>query len=93
MSGFGVTPWQLEGSAAQLRRIVDDLVTLDRSLEHDVTDLLDGWQGELGEVVASRWQLWHAGAGEVIAGLDLMADLLDGTALAYAAAAQASMAS
>lgn len=93
MSGFGVASWQLEGSAAHLRQIAEGLAAQLRALERDATDLLAGWQGELGSVVASRWRLWHRAASEVIAGLDLVAQLLDETARAYTEAERASVAS
>ncbi|NYD43150.1 WXG100 family type VII secretion target [Nocardioides panaciterrulae] len=44
----------------------------------EVGALLDGgWSGVAAEAFASGWEEWRAGAGEVLAGLLAMRDLVD----------------
>jgi len=38
--------------------------------------MLGGWRGASGSAYASAWELWHRGAGEVQAGLSILAHLV-----------------
>lgn len=42
-------------------------------LDSQVAALLGGWRGASGSAFAAAWELWHRGAGEVEAGLSMLA--------------------
>jgi WXG100 family type VII secretion target len=78
MSGFDVSPAELQSS----RKFVDDVAN---SLIHEVAavsltvdGLLDdgGWTGRSAAAFAGGWQDWKTGARNTLRALDVMADLL-----------------
>jgi ESAT-6 family protein len=50
-----------------------DLRTRLAELDARVNEMLGGWRGASGSAYASAWKLWHRGAGEVEAGLSMLA--------------------
>lgn len=91
MSGFDVATWQVEGTAARLAEIADELDAVLRAVEVSATAAIDAWRGDIAALVLSRWERWRHGATEVIAGLRAMADILAAMAQTYAEAETASV--
>lgn len=91
MSGFDVATWQVEGTAARLAEIADELDAVLRGVEVAASVALDGWRGEVAALVLSRWERWHHGATEMIAGLRTVAEFLMATGRTYAEAETASV--
>jgi WXG100 family type VII secretion target len=68
---------ELHAAAARLRdtgqRLQDGLSSMDL----ETRQLLEAsWQGEAASAYRPAWEHWHSGAGQVIRGLQTMADLL-----------------
>ena len=76
---------ELERAAARLRdagqRLQDGLVGVDR----ETRQLLEsGWKGEAAAAYAPLWDRWHTGAGQVVHGVQTMAELLTLAGAQYA---------
>lgn len=68
---------ELHAAAARLRgagqRLQDGLSSMDL----ETRQLLESnWQGDAAQAYKPAWDQWHTGAGQVIRGLQTMADLL-----------------
>jgi WXG100 family type VII secretion target len=70
---LGVDPMVMQGFAQALRGGAEDLRTRLAELDAQVSEMLGGWRGASGSAYASAWELWHRGAGEVEAGLSMLA--------------------
>lgn len=68
-----VDPLTMQWFAQALRGATEDLRNQLAGLDSQVAGLLDGWRGASGSAYASAWELWHRGAGEVEAGLSMLA--------------------
>jgi WXG100 family type VII secretion target len=83
MSGFAQA---LGGGAEALRTRLAEL-------DGEVGQVLGGWQGMAGRAYSSAWELWRRGAGEVLLGLEILAEAVGKAGTAYqhneAASAQA----
>ena len=54
----------------------EDLRSRLAALDEQVGNMLGGWRGASGSAYAAAWELWHRGAGEVEAGLSILARLV-----------------
>lgn len=68
-----VDPVTMQWCAQALGTAADDLRSQLAGLDGQVGALLGGWRGASGSAYAAAWQLWHRGAGEVEAGLSMLA--------------------
>lgn len=68
-----VDPVTMQWCAQALCGGAEDLRNRLADLDGQVTVLLGGWRGASGSAYAAAWQLWHRGAGEVEAGLSILA--------------------
>jgi WXG100 family type VII secretion target len=71
-----VDPMVMQGFAQALRGGAEDLRTRLTELDEQVNEMLGGWRGASGSAYAAAWELWHRGAGEVEAGLSMLAKLV-----------------
>lgn len=71
-----VDPQVMQGFAAALGGVADDLRKRLAELDGQVGDMLGGWRGAAGGAYASAWGQWHRGAGEVHEGLAILARLV-----------------
>ena len=71
-----VDPLAMQGFAQALRGGAEDLRNRLADLDEQVGEMLGGWRGASGSAYASAWELWHRGAGEVEAGLSMLARLV-----------------
>ncbi|MDY6998146.1 MAG: WXG100 family type VII secretion target [Actinomycetota bacterium] len=76
---------ELSAAANRLReagqRLQDGLASMDL----ETRQLLEaGWKGDAASAYSPAWDQWHSGAGQVIRGLETMADLLSLAANEYA---------
>ncbi|TVS83121.1 WXG100 family type VII secretion target [Mycobacterium helveticum] len=78
-----VDPLAMQGAAASLGGAAEHLSAQLTDLDDQVGQMLDGWRGASGSAYSSAWELWHRGAGEVQAGLSILARLLDEAASGY----------
>ena len=68
---------QVEAAAARLRHDRD-------AASHQVDALLEGgWRGAAADAYAEGWAEWHAGAEQVLAGLETMTRLLDAVEVSF----------
>ena len=68
-----VDPMVMQGFAQALRGGAEDLRSRLAELDAQVNEMLGGWHGASGSAYASAWELWRRGAGEVEAGLSMLA--------------------
>jgi WXG100 family type VII secretion target len=68
-----VDPLVMQGFAQALRGGAEDLRSRLAELDAQVNEMLGGWRGASGSAYASAWELWRRGAGEVEAGLSMLA--------------------
>jgi WXG100 family type VII secretion target len=68
-----VDPEAMQVLAAELGGGAKDLQNRLAELDGRVGEMLGGWRGASGGAFASAWELWHRGAGEVQAGLSILA--------------------
>lgn len=73
MQGFAHA---LSGGAGALRARLAEL-------DAQVGEMLGGWRGEAGGAYGSAWELWHRGAGEVMAGLSILAKAVGSAGVDY----------
>ena len=78
-----VDPMVMQGFAQALRGGAEDLRTRLAELDAQVNEMLGGWRGASGSAYAAAWELWHHGAGEVEAGLSMLARLVAEAGGAY----------
>lgn len=78
-----VDPMVMQGFAQALRGGAEDLRTRLAELDEQVNEMLGGWRGASGSAYAAAWELWHRGAGEVEAGLSMLAKLVAQAGEAY----------
>lgn len=78
-----VDPMVMQGFAQALRGGAEDLRTRLAELDAQVNEMLGGWRGASGSAYAAAWELWHRGAGEVEAGLSMLAKLVAHAGEAY----------
>lgn len=76
---------ELHSAAARLRdagqRLQDGLSSVDL----ETSQLLgSGWTGDAASAFGNAWEQWHSGAGQVVRGLQTMADLLTVAGKEYA---------
>jgi WXG100 family type VII secretion target len=71
-----VDPLATRGFAEAVRGAAEDLRSQLAALDEQVGDMLGGWRGASGSAYAAAWELWHRGAGEVEAGLSILAQLV-----------------
>jgi WXG100 family type VII secretion target len=73
MQGFAQA---LSGGAGALRvRLAE--------LDAQVGEMLGDWRGEAGGTYGSAWELWRRGAGEVMAGLSMLAKAVGSAGVDY----------
>jgi WXG100 family type VII secretion target len=88
-----VDPQATRAFAEAVRDAAEELRSQLAALDQQVSDMLGGWQGASGSAYATAWERWHRGAGEVEAGLSMLARLVAAAGATYqgneAAAAQA----
>jgi ESAT-6 family protein len=73
---FRVDPVVMQGFAQALCGGAGDLRNRLAELDAQVSEMLGGWRGASGSAYTSAWELWHRGAGEVEAGLSMLARLV-----------------
>lgn len=84
MSGFEVTPSELNAAQEYVCDVAAETRAGLTSLASDVEQLLGGgWQGTAATALAAGWQDWCTGGYEVLDALGRMAQLLAITARAY----------
>jgi WXG100 family type VII secretion target len=84
--GFDATPLELRICGSMLDQISAEVRDRTSVLQGEADALLsDGWQGGAAQGFAQGWQQWRAGAGEVLAALESMGQLLDTTGQNYVA--------
>ncbi len=71
-----VDPLTMQWFAQALCGATEDLRNQLAGLDSQVAALLGGWRGASRSAYASAWELWHRGAGEVEAGLSMLAWLV-----------------
>lgn len=89
MTGFDAAPIELQVCGSMLTDISDELRTELTTLRTEMDALFSaGWRGQAANGFAQGWDEWQAGAGDVLAALRDMADLLSTTGRNYAASDQ-----
>ncbi len=68
-----VDPATIQWFAQALCGAEEDMRNQLAGLDSQVAALLGGWRGASGSAFAAAWELWHRGAGEVEAGLSMLA--------------------
>jgi ESAT-6 family protein len=71
-----VDPLAMRGFAEAVCSAAEELRGQLAALDDQVGDMLGGWRGASGSAYAAAWELWHRGAGEVEAGLSILARLV-----------------
>ena len=71
-----VDPQATRGFAEAASGAAEDLRSQLAALDQQVGDMLGGWRGASGSAYAAAWEQWHRGAGEVEAGLTILARLV-----------------
>jgi WXG100 family type VII secretion target len=78
-----VDPAMMQGFAQALSGGAGALRARLAELDAQVGEMLGGWRGEAGGAYASAWELWHRGAGEVMAGLSILAKAVGSAGMDY----------
>lgn len=78
-------PPAMRGIAASLGGAAEHLRAHLADLDGQMGQMLGGWRGAAGGAYGSAWELWRRGAGEVRAGLAILARSLDEAASGYQA--------
>lgn len=78
-----VDPLAMQGAAASLGGAAEHLSAQLADLDDQVGHVLEGWRGASGSAYGAAWALWHRGAGEVQAGLSILAQSLEEAASRY----------
>jgi WXG100 family type VII secretion target len=68
-----VDPLVMHGFAQALLGGAENLRSQLAELDGQVGEMLGGWQGGSGSAYSCAWERWHRGAGEVEAGLSILA--------------------
>ena len=68
-----VDPATMQRVARAVNDGAEDLRNRLADLDRTVAALLGGWRGASGSAYAAAWEQWHRGAGEVQAGLSILA--------------------
>ncbi len=68
-----VEPGAMQWVAQAVNDGAEDLRNRLAALDRQVGGLLGGWRGASGSAYAAAWEQWHRGAGEVQAGLAILA--------------------
>lgn len=78
-----VDPVAMQRVAGAVSGGAEDLRNRLADLDRQLAALLGGWQGASGSAYAAAWEQWHRGAGEVRAGLSILALALAEAAVGY----------
>ncbi len=78
-----VDPLTLQGAAASLSGAAEHLQAQLAELDDQVGRALGGWRGVSGDAYGAAWESWHRGAGEVRAGLSILAHAIAQAASVY----------
>jgi WXG100 family type VII secretion target len=79
-----VTGTHVVAVAEDLRAVAEQTRSGLSNIDGQVADLLgSGWTGQAGSAFSGVWQRWHAGAEELVRGLDTMAGLLEEATQSY----------
>lgn len=84
VSGFDVTPIELQVCGAMLADISQEVHTEMGVVKAEVDALLSGgWQGKAADGFIQGWEQWQTGANDVLSALQAMGRLLSTTGRDY----------
>jgi WXG100 family type VII secretion target len=85
MSDFAVVVPAVAQAAGRCRTVAADLSDELAAVRREANTVLSGdWSGVAARAFSDEWSAWEAGAREVVAGLERLAELLTVSGIAYA---------